>query len=210
MIVTAKPLNISMLMDLIHWAEVSERFRIEREMTAPTDIVEEGAPVELPGLTSRWGVWDQNSWAQLFTRREVRGDTAARKARNGVCGSAYCMAGQTVNQSGYRLILDSDYKSTDFSASQCIAERPTGRYDNKGGMIYEDVPGAPILSISEAARDILGLNEREADRFFEGDNNIEILKEMVNAFCVRRELPLAYPAADVYDTDRLDDSPLNW
>src|SRR5262245_53415487 len=57
-----------------------------------------------------WGRWDQGAWGRIdqYALSDVGldfGDEAdvAYAVRNGVCGTAMCIAGQAVVQSGYRM-----------------------------------------------------------------------------------------------------------
>jgi hypothetical protein len=173
-------LNLTALTTLIDWAEGSE------------------------ALAARFGTWDQGQWAQAILNPGVDAsdeiDTAkvTEETRNGVCETAYCMAGQTVVQAGYRLIYrhygyDEDGKMQ-FNTSDCIKQKWTGRRRANGTPIMEDT--GEVMAISTAAGQILGLDYDENNSFFDGDNDIDDLKHMVNAMCERRGLPEPYPEAD--------------
>lgn len=181
-------LNVTLIYDLLKWAEGDEA---------------------LAAKFRNWGTWEQGVWARvdlnemrdLGIRRTTAEIEVAR--RNGVCQTAYCMAGQAVAQSDYRIIMD------DGSASDCIKEQPTDRKNARGFTIWEDVPNAPQREIWSVAQEILGLTYVEQSQFFQGDNKLDRLRELANLFTDVRGLPLLFPddrIANLYrDEDDEDD-----
>jgi hypothetical protein len=170
-------LNLPALNTLIEWAEGDER------------------------LAARFGTWDQGQWAQamLHPGVEYSGDTidtvkVTEETRNGVCETAYCMAGQTVVQAGYRLIYQHYGYGGDgqpeFNTSDCIKQEYIGR-DATGKPQFRDT--GEVMAISVAAARILGLDYDESNCLFDGDNEIEDLKHLINSMCERRNLPEPYP-----------------
>lgn len=137
-----------------------------------TDLVnwaafsEFGNTQPIPGFLGRW---DQNHWAY--------------QRRNGVCDTAYCMAGQAVVQSGKQIVYDDDNWYEDQvggtltrwqSATWCSPPVDTGKKTPKGVPIYTHNPDTETwVVISEAARLELGLTEDEADYLFNGDNELD-------------------------------------
>lgn len=188
------------IMDLIAWAERTQS-RIDA-WKAPS------------------GTWDQGSWAQVSLDAgsdevraieqaapgAARSDEMSKAMRNGVCETAFCMAGETVWQNEYRIVLDTDSVDAQWgmqrSASQCIKERPTGRKDERGFEIWEIVPGAEEESIYDVGARLLGLDEdEEAGPFFDGDNSVEDLREKANWIAERNNLPLPYPNDPIWHHD---------
>jgi hypothetical protein len=116
------------------------------------------------------------------------------------------MAGQTVVQAGYRLIYTTtggheggktEYATTDCRKQEFIGRGPDGRPR------FRDT--GQVQSISSAAREVLGLDWREADYLFDGDNRIDDLKALINAMCVRRGMPEVYFDVNEYDFE--EDTP---
>lgn len=188
--VATPELNLPLIRDLVRWAELSQ------------GLYGDGSEVDLearqvvPGYED-WGVWNQGVWAQIGGDDEPE-EVAARleKGRNGVCGTAFCAAGQAAHLGGYRLLIN-----LEGSASNCIEEQATGRIDDRGRAIYEDVPGAQPRSISEVGRETLGLTNQEASDFFEGEREVEEWKEIINSACQSRGLPPEYPDHEMWESD---------
>lgn len=114
------------------------------------------------------------------------------------------MAGQTVVQSGYRLDIGGLETLTPFWEGRvdwCVPQRDSGRRTEKGRIIYEDVPGAEPVLISDAATEILGLTGYEKDVFFAGENTIPTLKRWANLFADVRDLPVLFPEESLADRD---------
>lgn len=205
------PVALELLLNIVRWAE--------QDHLAESDPAFAG-----------WGKWEQGSWAALNLDGAIEGDlkviadryNAAGEdddieqeavtfvqsaARANLCGSAFCMAGQTVYQAGFRMILDDSPVSAvgdEVYADNCIAEYDTGLRTEKGMAIWRDRPEAQPVPIDHAAREILGLTSEETV-LFEGDNDITKIKSIVNWICQHRSLPLPYPDEaifpDEYDPD---------
>lgn len=101
--------------------------------------------------------WNQHEWAT--------------QERNGVCQTAYCIAGQAVAQAGIKIEYVLSYEHD--GIKHMFAERTeNGRW------------------ISDEAADILGLTEDEADDLFDGDNEFSDVKRVAEQICERRGLTL--------------------
>jgi hypothetical protein len=130
------------------------------------------------------------------------------------------MAGQAVVQNGYRILYENDGAIQNppagddggdahlsgmwLAASRCIKQQPTGTYDNRGRMIYEDVPGAQYEYIENVGQEVLGLTDDEADWFFESGNDISRLKGLVNGIATIRNLPMPFPVSFAPETPHSD------
>lgn len=169
-------LNLSLLMELVAWAEKDE-----------------DAAKRL-GLL---GGWDQSEWGSLDGKIKARKDKTY--VLPNVCGTAYCLAGGAAVAAGYRLIYDDfgmfhgGYVGMEDSATECIKTEPTGKYDKKGRPLYRDVPGADEEMIESVGAIVLGLAPDEADRLFSGGNGIRDLKDYINLFCAKRGIAEPYP-----------------
>lgn len=182
-----RALNVEAITTLIDWAESDEERRAQRY--------------------SSWGNWRQGLWGLASTASEnvrnlLRNDSEAAAeeiadmGRNGVCGTAYCMAGQAVVQAGYALDYQDNVDTWDgnmlgISAENCVWQEPTDQINRWGRPVMQDV-GDP-REISDVAQEILGFTEEEASAFFSGSNSIRVLKEYANSFCESRDLDLPYP-----------------
>lgn len=125
-------------------------------------------------LVESWGVWDQGTYATNAN--------PVVAMRNGevapFCGSAYCQAGQAVVQAGYTM----KFGGAEVHTATCV-----------------DPHGERHL-ISDVAQELLGLTGDEASAYFEGDNDLGMLRYLANTFAHRRGLPLPYPTEE-YDED---------
>lgn len=166
-------------------------------------------------LAAYFGTWDQQVWNEIKVSMSalqeagldgedepVTEEFVAEATRNGVCNTAYCMAGQAVVQAGYRLAYTSDDEGSTspalgayevLSADYCERRVLLG-YDANGRPRWEET-GERVYIANAGAR-ILGLDSDEQGSFFDGDNGIEDLKFFVNKMCERRGLPLEYPGVD--------------
>lgn len=179
--ITYPTLNTDMILDLIWWAERGE-----------SDPRYHG-----------WGRWYQNAWARVvnntgkrlnwFNLGETEAERVAKANEENMCGTSFCMAGQAVVQSGYRLAMNRTIAgdSETNTIFGCIKSEWTGEVDDKGRRIYRDV--GEERDISNAAQEILGLTAIERDKFFHGENSIDTLKGYANAFADARGLPLMFP-----------------
>lgn len=178
----------------------------------------------------RWGQWDQGSWGYIkvenaeddydlsslpgmnlpsFSRtlEFLTPEAAAKAIRSGHCKTAYCMAGQRVNQEPDVRMLFTKDSEDEVSAHYVVEQRPetdeqgnpTGRRGRFNQIVMEDVPGT-VMSVSEKAADLMGITNYEANAFFESDNSVEYLMELANGMCQRRGIPLMFPDADVYES----------
>lgn len=184
-------LNTSLILDLIQWAEISE---------GKANLLAEKFP--------HWGRWDQSNWASLTNEKKKDLDVSKLpriplEAEGGVCNTSYCMAGQAVVQSDYRLVYGSrivEGRETIY-ADQAMPQRPSGKVSKRGWAIWEDVPGAEPVSVEFAGEQVLGLTGAEADLFFGGDNGLDDLKMMANRFANARGLPFLFPDETMYEDD---------
>lgn len=156
-------------------------------------------------LQERLGRWDQGLWAKVQTDQGTReylpfltddeGYEGVRPAPN-VCGSAYCMAGQAAVLSEYRLLYGPPSGITGYaSTDNCVKTEPTGEVDDKGRMIYVDVPDSFDEIANVAARE-LGIAECEGD-LFDGENCVTYIHARINAMCEDRGIDLLFPEADI-------------
>lgn len=187
-------LNTDMILDLIDWAQRSE----DRRLTL--DEVE------------KWGWWDQGSWGYVTSNTDVdgvrinwssMGDEDKEKVRNGVCKTAFCMAGDAAVRAGYRFDFPNFLGGEDYedgaAGSRVIKQRPTGRFTPFGREIWEDDPSDGGRYDAEAVgQRAIGLASDEAEMFFSGNNTLEMLREMANRFAMDRRLPLLFPNSEVY------------
>lgn len=145
-----------------------------------------------------WGSWNQGAWAQ--TNIFDPASPAALDRSAGLCGSTYCIAGQTVAQVGYRLNFPSwgDYMGEDYhtdapikvDTSYCVPVVFDG-LDDKGNPKYKEVGGEQ--SISHVAKEALGLTQTEADALFDGANEIGRVVALARQFAAARGKVLDVP-----------------
>lgn len=159
-------LNVSLLSDIVTWAYADHEDR--------TDLLERFGP--------EWGSWSQGSW---------------HKTNGDVCGSTYCIAGQTVAQVGYRLDLQVDEFNYNYDEGTRIPVRWGAQdctpvvfdsLDDKGKPVYRDAGASE--SIADVARKALGLTYGEANRLFDGGNEIEDVIAYALCFAAGRNLSL--------------------
>lgn len=193
------PLALELLLDLVAWAEKDDAM-MARFQT--------------------WGDWDQNTWSTLsasgtvdiptgwtdpayygYTDASEDDERARREILRGSCGTSYCMAGQAVHQTGYRLLYSTAVGAGGVltgQADQCIKIEGTGIVDEKGFEVMRDVPGT-TGTVSAIGAQALGLTYEEAGELFNGDNTLTRIKELVNAIVVSRDLPQPYPEENIWD-----------
>lgn len=202
------PVAYDLLLNIVAWAEHDSRF-------------------------SSWGIWNQGSWASVYLDGDIKpaleelanswqdaetGRPASliasqanvlvqSAARANVCRSAFCMAGQTVYQAGFRMILDDSPLhriGEEAYADDCIAEVLTDERDERGFMVWRDREDAERIAIDQAAAEILGLIGEERC-LFEGDNTVPKIKSIVNWIAENRHLPIPFPDEPTYpDEDDYD------
>ena len=146
---------------------------------------------ELLAKFPQWGTWDQADWAQ--------------EIRNGVCQTAYCMAGAAVADAPqYRFNFDffpeqtynpetmewEDTGRSEASTSLCYKVRKNGKDPVTGAQRYRRV--GDFESISVVAQELLGITYAEANYLFNGNNDIEdivgIALELANHYGVNLNL----------------------
>lgn len=189
-----RTLNVEAITTLIDWAEADE----ERRKTQ----------------YASWGDWRQSLWglaktdsanvkALFETDADKAGEEIADMGKNGVCGTAYCMAGQAVVQGGYALDFKEDTPdmwdgdTVGVSAENCVWQEPTNEINRWGRPVMREV-GEP-RDISDVAREILGITDEESNRFFDGSNGIRRLKQLANQFCAVRGLDEPYDFDESWD-----------
>ena len=191
-------LDLHLLRMLVAWAEQDEAFADK---------------------FAEWGAWSQSTYGIEIERANIAVGMYDKVALNKVtwagneCGSAYCIAGQTVIQRGYRMDYgpdsacgfgggpESDITLYGRSADRCVMQQPSGEKDCKGRDIMVDVPGAYSQPIHEVARQQLGLTDIEAGVLFDGDNDVYMLKGLINGFCEARGLYDMFPGVSAIDPD---------
>jgi hypothetical protein len=154
-------LNTKLLTDLLTWAAADEESAQKAE-------AEPGLFKTPKGFT---GSWNQHEWA--------------RKVRNGVCQTSYCLAGQTVVQAGKEIVYEAGAEYADVlhgasvhvtPASYCTEAYDTGEKNKKGKPIYSFNPDPSTWNlISTEAEQILGLKGEEEERLFSGENDLDDL-----------------------------------
>lgn len=159
--------------------------------------------------------WKQSTWADFYPDRDLENELqdlldkdqheafdkrVAQAIRDDACGSTGCIAGHTVHDAGYRLIYNSEFEAFD-----CILQHPTHEVDDKGRVLWEDVPDTEPESIPSVARRLLGLTEYESSCLFDGENSLDRIKSWVNVFADARGLPIPYQDSfDLYDRELED------
>lgn len=187
-------MNVEAIRLLIEWAEADEEMRQRR--------------------FAGWGNWDQGHWSLVTTdsanvARLAHVDESQAVEivddlrKNGACGTAYCMAGQTVVQAGYDLVFENSplfrYDGAwGVNADVCEPVEHNGQFNQLGLPVFVAVGSEePICDVAEK---ILGLTSDEADRFFNGENTIDRLKVLANTFCAERgNMVQMYPTHGTYD-----------
>lgn len=130
-----------------------------------------------------WGTWRQTVWAE--------------QVRNGVCKSAYCIAGQAVVQVGMGLILEGE--DGVYSASECAPKRFDG-LDDKGQPVYV-LDHTQEQPIPEVAKEAIGLTWQERVALFDGDNGIGDIVHLALTFAAERGVDLGLdPKVAALDT----------
>jgi hypothetical protein len=186
-------LDVDRLGQIITWAALDHRLIEQAEaMTAEEKARLEQTRQEKFG---DWGKWDQGHWALL----------RAEQPRNGVCGTALCMAGQTVaSDPRYALAhigggLDAYDPDDEFDVTTCVRlsdlpalapgqHYPTVVDSEKHGFSYDQT-----ASIEVTATSLLGLSSAEASALFCGDNEIETIVGCAEVFAAVRGLSLSLP-----------------
>lgn len=198
---TQTKLNLDLLVEMIDWAGES--------------VKAYGMADDLPERYAGWGTWYQGQWSTIKADElpidllhatsailnassfgdddELDGLKSWRevieKAKN-ACGTAQCIAGETVIQAGYRMVY-----TRQLIATTCVARVPTDEVDSKGNTIWKDVPGAKPQPIDETAQELLGLTDGQASSLFHGTNTLSNLRVLANRFAREAGLPEPYANA---------------
>lgn len=105
-------------------------------------------------------VWEQNSYGHM--------------SKNGVCQTAFCIAGQAVAQTGRKILWTLE-----------TYDVPMDDRTHYYASMTEDGD-----SISDLGAEIIGLAEDEASALFDGDNEIQDVRQIAQEICTRRGLVL--------------------
>lgn len=89
-----------------------------------------------------------------------------------VCDTVACFAG--------RACLLSDYEPCEFSGQLIVAHKGDDPDDLETGWVRR---GGQMYSVESAARNLLGLDEQQADKLFAMDNDLDDLREIVSDLC---------------------------
>jgi hypothetical protein len=122
-------------------------------------------------------LWNQNVWAEVNING-FDGDTLKRMIlddpENPACGTAMCFAGHACNLSGWRPFFrpvttwggELDGKSNEYMLDSSIHSDVCR---NKAG---------EVASVKQKATELLGINLSDADALFDGNNDLDELREM--------------------------------
>lgn len=146
-----------------------------------------------------WGQWDQNVWS--------------REVRNGVCRTAYCIAGQAVAQVGMGFVYDYDHEDDNghevYAAAFCAPKTFVG-LDDKGQPQYE-LDRSREEYVSSTAKRAIGLSDNEGSALFGGDNTITEVVGLALMFAERRGVDLGLPPEVAELAEGFDRTPyLTW
>jgi hypothetical protein len=159
-------LNVALLEECLKWAEFS----------AGT----EGNPA-----------WYQASWVSNILGGDQRDSTfefgrriGAAQFEENYCGTAYCMAGYALQQTGNLVTVQMPHLIDGVANTQ----EPKNEIVNERGECLS--MAGRRLDWNSAGGHVLGLSYREAHAFFDGDNTLEKLKAFAAAFAERRGVPI--------------------
>lgn len=171
---TLPELNTEMLERIVTWAAVEAR------------------SLELGGVDfgPDWGTWNQEAWAQ--------------ETRNGVCQTAFCIAGQAAHQAGYVMNLThvgtthdpvTDTILRTYRAQTCSPGIPTGAFDPvTGEEVLEPNPDSDThRDIEFLACELLGMTRSEGRLLFKGNNSIGDIVKIATAIARHRGVTLDLP-----------------
>lgn len=122
-----------------------------------------------------WGSWEQTVWG--------------RSAREGVCGSSYCIAGQAVAQKGYALLFGDEGQP--FTSDIAFSCAPVISTDNNGRPTEIDRDNK--VPISTKGAEAIGLTVGESEYLFESANTIGDIVNMALMIAERRGVALDLP-----------------
>lgn len=160
-------LNVDLLRNLLLWA-AKEHDKLDKKFAKQGILTAE---------------WEQGSWAE--------------QEKNGVCKTAYCMAGAATVATGHVLVWDrwfndeTGYAYTSTPTKGAHVER-SAEYAYKRGQTHHEK--RPVWDI---AREEIGLTEWEADVFFDGGNTLYRLYLLARDFCEARYLEFGLSWADL-------------
>lgn len=155
-------INNPLLSRLVLWAAEDQVRGTHPELAVRLGIAKEGDP--------RLGSWDQGTWGQA--------------ERNGVCKTAFCLAGGAVALDETHMIVMEDVGDEWSGAYAIPVDRVPEGVEVKWNYVwlpedegvYEFFRGLgkwdDVTSVSTRAAKLLGLNEGDADRLFDGNNTI--------------------------------------
>lgn len=155
--------NIEGLREAVQWAEKSAALK-------DLDVSQE---FELS--------WDQGVWARVDAKNAkvapldmTWSGKELLKVQENFCNTAACIAGSLAIKHAEVLWQESDDPS--FNGKVLTAENVLTKYG--------------VVPIPAWTRDFLGLTSTEATMLFEGDNSLEHIVMLAEAFCARRGLTL--------------------
>ena len=162
------PLDLTFLRNLVVWCQQDEKF-----INYLVRITENA------GWESEH---EQSSWAH--------------KVRNGVCRTAYCVAGQAAVQIGKVLQYDDEER---YDEERTAAPEEEKSYYDQYLDFYATYTEEGE-NIEDVAQNAIGLNFDEAAALFNGDNDLETIETVAMEICARRGLSL-YP---LYDPEKVE------
>lgn len=162
-------LNLDLLKALVGWAKDDE--------VAMQDFIQKHGD-----KLAQWGFegkWDQGYWGKQIT--------------NGVCETAYCIAGQAVIQAGYQFhyerVEDLDANRTLFTADWVYPVKQEGTWKDGKPKYVADTSREGFYTPHLAQR-ALGLTNLEREYLFDGDNTIGDVVYIASQIADRRDLNL--------------------
>lgn len=161
-----------------------------------------------------WGKWAQNLWGL--------------EVRNGVCKTAYCIAGQASVQSGFQFawdrapIMRTGYGDDIQSHYETPLDLdPGSTYEARSEYLVYPVKEVTVdgkvrkvadtarrgRSANDVAVEALGITDYEAEELFDGDNSIEKIVCLAYALAARRDevLVLSERAERHHDSDWVEE-----
>jgi hypothetical protein len=128
--------------------------------------------------------------------------------KNGHCKTAFCLAGQKAIVEGYTFVLDADDLTDTYMGERFAASSQMVRTADVHSLGMRFVKGAgktfarPVNAQAQAdlyrtvqtehpatiAQDSLGITNGEADRLFNGSNEVNDIREIINLIFERRGL----------------------
>jgi hypothetical protein len=143
-----------------------------------TDVATEEPTQELPTLDIQllrdlvfWAEGDNSKYQEIWEQHSW-----AHKTKNGVCQTAFCIAGQAVAQANIKLQWD--------EVEEEILETGETKHHYYASFTEHGE------FIDEVAAKLIGLTQEEAEELFEGENGIEEVRAVASSICASRGLTL--------------------